>query len=43
MDSLDVRTDLVVAAVGARGARELIRTALNERGFREGYDFWFAA
>lgn len=43
MEALDVRTDLVVAAVGARGARELIRPALVERNFREGYDFWFAA
>jgi hypothetical protein len=43
MDALDVGRDVVVAAVGARGARELIRPALAERGFREGYDFWFAA
>jgi glycosyltransferase involved in cell wall biosynthesis len=43
MDALDVARDCVVGAVGARGARALIRPALLERGFREGYDFWFAA
>jgi hypothetical protein len=43
MQALDPERDTVVAAVGARGARELIRPALVERGFREGYDFWFAA
>ncbi len=43
MDALDAETDLVVAAVGARGARELIRPALAARGFREGDDYWFAA
>jgi GT2 family glycosyltransferase len=43
MEALNAETDVVVAAVGARGARELIRPALTERGFREGYDFWFAA
>jgi hypothetical protein len=43
MDALDVGTDVVVAAVGARGARDLIRPALDERGFCEGQDFWFAA
>lgn len=43
MDALDPSTDCVVAAVGARGARALIRPALTERGFREGVDAWFAA
>ncbi|MFT3921387.1 MAG: glycosyltransferase [Myxococcales bacterium] len=43
MEALDAATDVVVAAVGARGARGLIRPYLCERGFREGYDFWFAA
>jgi glycosyltransferase involved in cell wall biosynthesis len=43
MDALDARTDVVVAAVGARGARALIRPALTALGFREGQDFWFAA
>ena len=36
-------TQFVVAAVGARGARELIRHDLLQRGFREGVDFLFAA
>ncbi|MEN8242317.1 MAG: glycosyltransferase [Chloroflexota bacterium] len=33
----------VLAAVGARGARHLIRTQLNEIGLREGEDWWAAA
>lgn len=33
----------VLAAVGARGARELIRDALNEMGLVEGRDWWAAA
>lgn len=41
--ALDPRTDVVVAAVGARGARELIREELNRRGFTEGGDYWFAS
>jgi glycosyltransferase involved in cell wall biosynthesis len=34
---------LLVCAVGAAGAREEIRAALEPRGFREGKDFLFAA
>jgi glycosyltransferase involved in cell wall biosynthesis len=41
--ALDAERDVVVAAVGARGARELIRPALNARGFREGENYWFAS
>ena len=43
MDALDVTSDVLVAAVGARGARELIRPELAARGFEEGKDYWFAA
>jgi glycosyltransferase involved in cell wall biosynthesis len=43
VEALDVATDVVVVAVGARGARSLIRPALHQRGFEEGRDFWFAA
>jgi hypothetical protein len=35
--------DTVVVAVGARGARELVRGSLVERGFVEGRDFICAA
>jgi hypothetical protein len=42
-DALDSARDLVIAAVGARGARALIRTYLQERGFHEGVDAWFAS
>jgi glycosyltransferase involved in cell wall biosynthesis len=41
--ALDQTRDVVIAAVGARGARALIRADLEERGFREGVDAWFAA
>ena len=34
---------LVLGYVSARGARELIRGALRERGFREGADFLMCA
>jgi hypothetical protein len=43
MHALNAETDVLVAAVGARGARELIRPELLARGFREGEDYWFAA
>jgi FlaA1/EpsC-like NDP-sugar epimerase len=33
----------LLAAVGARGARHLIRQRLNEIGLREGVDWWGAA
>ncbi|HKJ26167.1 MAG TPA: glycosyltransferase, partial [Anaerolineales bacterium] len=33
----------VLAAVGARGARELIRESLNQLGLEEGQDWWAAA
>jgi glycosyltransferase involved in cell wall biosynthesis len=42
-DSLDPARDLVVAAVGARGARELVRAQLLQRGFVEGENAWLAA
>jgi glycosyltransferase involved in cell wall biosynthesis len=42
-DALDARTDVVVAAVGARGARDLIRPELDRRGFIEGESYWFAS
>lgn len=42
-DSLSAETDVVVAAVGARGVRELIRPDLMARGFVEGVDAFFAA
>ena len=38
-DLLDDRT-IVVAAVGSRGARQLIRERLTGFGLREGQDFW---
>jgi len=34
---------VVLAAVGARGARQLIRQQLNEMGLREGMDWWSVA
>jgi hypothetical protein len=34
---------LVLCAVGAAGARETIRAALEPLGYREGFDFLFAA
>ena len=34
---------IVLAAVGARGARKLIRERLNAFGLREGYDWWAVA
>ncbi len=42
-DALDAARDVVVAAVGARGARALIRANLAARGFVEGDNAWFAA
>jgi glycosyltransferase involved in cell wall biosynthesis len=42
-EALDSREHVVVAAVGARGARELIRSELSQRGFREGENAWFAS
>lgn len=42
-DALDCERDQVVAAVGARGARDLIRNDLTARGFVEGENAWFAA
>jgi hypothetical protein len=42
-DQLESARDVVIAAVGARGARALIREELAKRGFREGEDAWFAA
>ena len=42
-DALLAGEHFVVAAVGARGARELIRADLQERGFVEGVDALFAA
>ena len=41
--ALDVKRDLVIAAVGARGARALIRADLLRRGFCEGDNAWFAS
>jgi glycosyltransferase involved in cell wall biosynthesis len=43
VDELDARRDLVVVAVGARGARALIRPQLSARGFVEGESAWFAS
>ncbi|MET0284922.1 MAG: glycosyltransferase [Polyangiales bacterium] len=40
---LDARRHVVIAAVGARGAREVIRPQLQERGFVEGVNAWFAS
>jgi NADH/NAD ratio-sensing transcriptional regulator Rex len=34
---------VVLAAVGARGARRLIRTRLSDFGLREGEDWWGVA
>jgi glycosyltransferase involved in cell wall biosynthesis len=42
-DALDPGRDLVLAAVGARGARALIRDELVRRGFREGETAWFGS
>jgi glycosyltransferase involved in cell wall biosynthesis len=42
-ESLRVGDETVVVAVGARGARELVRAKLVERGFVEGRDFVCAA
>lgn len=42
-EALDAGRDVVVAAVGARGARALIRAELAARGFEEGENAWFAA
>jgi glycosyltransferase involved in cell wall biosynthesis len=41
--ALDPERDAVLVAVGARGARELIRVQLQALGFREGVDAYFAA
>jgi glycosyltransferase involved in cell wall biosynthesis len=41
--TLDAAADVVVAAVGARGARLLIREELQRRGFVEGESAWLAA
>jgi hypothetical protein len=41
--TLDVTRDFVIAAVGARGVRALIRPYLIERQFVEGVDVLFAA
>ena len=41
--ALDPGRDVVTVAVGARGARALIRPELAARGFREGDNAWFAA
>ncbi|MEM9072249.1 MAG: glycosyltransferase [Myxococcota bacterium] len=40
-DALDPATHFVLAAVGARGARDEIRAFLKEREFAEGHDFLF--
>lgn len=37
------RTPVLLAAVGARGARRLIRQRLDEMGLEEGLDWWSAA
>jgi GT2 family glycosyltransferase len=42
-DALDPARHVVVAAVGARGARELIKRELDARGFREGDNAWLAS
>jgi glycosyltransferase involved in cell wall biosynthesis len=42
-DALNSREHVVIVAVGARGARELIRPELAKRGFREGENAWFAS
>jgi GT2 family glycosyltransferase len=41
--TIDAARDFVVAAVASRGARDLIRDALTEKGFVEGRDFVCAA
>ncbi|MDB4977415.1 MAG: glycosyltransferase [Myxococcaceae bacterium] len=41
--ALDPQRDLVIAAVGARGARALIGSELQARGFVEGESYWFAS
>ncbi len=41
--ALDPREHVVVVAVAARGAREVIRPQLLERGFVEGDNAWFAS
>ena len=43
VDALEVERDVVVVAVGARGARALIEPELSRRGFRAGVDAWFAS
>ncbi|MBL8685661.1 MAG: glycosyltransferase [Myxococcales bacterium] len=42
-EALSPERDCVVVAVGARGARSLIRGRLDEWGFREGVDYWCVA
>lgn len=42
-DALDPDGDVVIAAVGARGARARIGEALSARGFRDGVSAWFAS
>ncbi|HEX5659552.1 MAG TPA: glycosyltransferase [Polyangiales bacterium] len=42
-EALDPAKHVVIAAVGARGAREIIRPQLEALGFREGHDAWFAS
>ena len=37
------RSPIILAAVGARGARPLIRLRLTALGFQEGQDWWLAA
>jgi len=37
------RNPVLLAAVGARGARSIIRERLNAFGLREGVDWWAAA
>ncbi|HEY6876681.1 MAG TPA: glycosyltransferase [Polyangiales bacterium] len=43
VEALDPAHHTVIAAVGARGARALIRSELERRGFREGDTAWFAS
>jgi glycosyltransferase involved in cell wall biosynthesis len=42
-DRLDPAQHVVIAAVGTRGARDLIRSQLTQRGFLEGHSAWFAS
>lgn len=42
-ETLDPSRDCVMVAVGARGARPLIRAQLDARGFIEGLDYWCVA